>query len=285
MFFYIFFHISLLFLPFYIKIDKESKINERILHFFIELLSLKDKRVVRSDYMNQEQIGSLIKKIRTENNLSQQKFAERYGVTYQAVSKWENGKNIPDISILKQICDDYHMDLNDFLSNKVTQKKKKNMVKIILPIVILFIVGIALVFFAIQKNKEDNFEFKTLSSSCDNFTLYGSIAYNKKKSSIYISNLTYCGGKDTKVYKEITCALYENEENTKVEISKCNHKNNQNKTLEEFIKDVNFKVDNYESTCSIYEEDTLHLEIDATDFDGETTTYKIPLKLEENCDN
>lgn len=41
--------------------------------------------------MNQELIGKTIKEIRKKENLSQQKFAEKYGVTYQAVSKWENG--------------------------------------------------------------------------------------------------------------------------------------------------------------------------------------------------
>ena len=53
--------------------------------------------------MDQKRIGNLIKELRKKNNLTQEKFAEKYGVTYQAVSKWENGKNIPDISLLKQI--------------------------------------------------------------------------------------------------------------------------------------------------------------------------------------
>ena len=57
--------------------------------------------------MNQEKIGNLIKEIRKKNNLTQAEFAERYGVTYQAVSKWENGKNIPDIMLLKQISEDF----------------------------------------------------------------------------------------------------------------------------------------------------------------------------------
>lgn len=234
--------------------------------------------------MKQEKIGALIKDLRKESGLSQQKFAEKYGVTYQAVSKWENGKNIPDIAILKQICDDYNIDLNDFLDSKVTQKKKKMKAFVIL-IILFFLVGATVlgIVLVTHHKTESDFEFKTLSSSCDSFSLYGSIAYNKKKSSIYISNLTYCGGNDTKVYKEITCALYENDGNAKVEISKCNHENNQNKTLDEFMKEVNFKIDNYESTCSSYEEDTLHLEIDATNEEGETTTYKIPLKLEDNC--
>ena len=38
--------------------------------------------------MNQEKISQLIKKIRTDNNLTQSQFANKYNVTYQAVSKW-----------------------------------------------------------------------------------------------------------------------------------------------------------------------------------------------------
>ena len=53
--------------------------------------------------MDQEKIGKLIKKIRIEGKYSQKEFAEKYGVTPQAVSKWENGKNIPDIAILKRL--------------------------------------------------------------------------------------------------------------------------------------------------------------------------------------
>lgn len=41
--------------------------------------------------MNQEKIGKFIKEIRTKEGLSQKQFALKYGVTYQAVSKWETG--------------------------------------------------------------------------------------------------------------------------------------------------------------------------------------------------
>ena len=43
--------------------------------------------------MNQEKIGTFIKNLRKKNNLTQQALADKYNVTYQAVSKWENGKN------------------------------------------------------------------------------------------------------------------------------------------------------------------------------------------------
>ena len=45
--------------------------------------------------MDQEKIGKFIKEIRIKNNLTQKDLAEKYGVTYQAVSKWENGKCLP----------------------------------------------------------------------------------------------------------------------------------------------------------------------------------------------
>ncbi len=41
--------------------------------------------------MDIEKIGQRIKEIRLKEGLSQQKFAQKYGVTYQAVSKWETG--------------------------------------------------------------------------------------------------------------------------------------------------------------------------------------------------
>ena len=44
--------------------------------------------VVWRMHMNQEKIGKYIRKIRKDNNLSQEKFAEKLGVTFQAVSKW-----------------------------------------------------------------------------------------------------------------------------------------------------------------------------------------------------
>ena len=155
--------------------------------------------------MDTEKIGQLIKQIRQNNHLTQKDLALKYNITYQAVSKWENGKNIPDISLLKQICNDFNIDINSFLngnyvlntstSNKNNFKKKKFL---ILGIFILLI-SIILIILAI-KNKANDFEFKTISSDCNNFTITGSVAYNDIKSAIYIANINYCGGADNNLY-------------------------------------------------------------------------------------
>ena len=225
--------------------------------------------------MNQEKIGQAIKEIRTKNNLSQQAFAEKFGVTYQAVSKWENGKNIPDIAILKEICQEYNLKLEDLLDAKISSKQKNNLLKWFLLVIILLI--IVLIIVLISKNND--FEFKTLSTSCNDFTVNGSIAYNDTKSSIYISHITYCGEVDSNKYKKIQCVLYESNDKIKTEIGRYNYEEESGITLEEFLKEVNFNVE----TCKLYSEDSLHLEIDATTVEGEDIFHKVPLKLVDNC--
>ena len=76
--------------------------------------------------MDQDRIGKFIRDIRKKAGLTQQMFAQKYGVTYQAVSKWENGRNIPDLTILKQICCDYNINLNDLLDGKEGYNIEKN---------------------------------------------------------------------------------------------------------------------------------------------------------------
>ena len=44
-----------------------------------------------------------LKELRKAKGVSQEKFAEYLGVSYQAVSKWENGVTSPDISLLPEI--------------------------------------------------------------------------------------------------------------------------------------------------------------------------------------
>ena len=61
--------------------------------------------------MDQELIAKKIKELRIKNNLTQKEFADKMNVTFQAVSKWENGKSIPDISILKKISEEFNINI------------------------------------------------------------------------------------------------------------------------------------------------------------------------------
>ena len=104
--------------------------------------------------LNPEKVGKFIKKLRKDNNLTQQKLADKYGVTYQAVSKWENGKNLPDITLIKQIANDYNISVDNLI--QVNHSKKKLLTLIIAALIIIIIVFI---FCIIACNKDD---FKTL---------------------------------------------------------------------------------------------------------------------------
>lgn len=228
--------------------------------------------------MNQEKIGKFIKDIRKNNNLTQDEFANLFGVTYQAVSKWENGKNIPDIAILNQISEKFNVDITEILNGEKSNKKNKQTKKFIIiisVIIVISIVSIGLVLFF----KNDNFEFKKISTKCENFNITGSMAYNKDKTSIFISNVNYCGEKNETVYEEVTCNLYENFENTNTLVSKCENENN--KTLDEYLKDINISVNNYNSMCKKIDSSSFYLEISAKDKDGKVTSYKVPIDLNE----
>lgn len=230
--------------------------------------------------MNQEKIGSLIKKIRKDNKLTQQDFAKKYGVTYQAVSKWENGKNIPDIALLKEICSDYNIDINELLNNNY-KGKSKNIPLLVFIIITIIIVTIILL---VTSNNE-SFHFKTISSSCNNFTIRGTLAYNNNQSSIYISNIDYCGGNDDIKYKKLECILYEKEKDNVTKLIKKNSSKESDITIEEYLKDFTFKINNYERLCKTYSKNSLYLTIKATDDKDKVTTYDIPLTINDDCFN
>ena len=134
----------------------------------------------------------------------------------------------------------------------------------------------------INNNNSKSFNFKTVTSSCSEFKVSGSIAYNKNKSSIYISNINYCGGDDKTEYKEIECSLYESINNTSIKISSCK-KDTGSIKLEDYLNNVELNIDDYNQACSKYSDNSLYLEINAINKDNKVTVYKVPLKLNENC--
>lgn len=233
--------------------------------------------------MDQEKISKFIKEIRKKNNLTQKEFADKYGVTFQAVSKWENARGIPEISILKQICKDFNITLDEILDGEYSKKeKKKRIIILLVPIFIVFLIA-AGTLLLLNKNDNESFKFKTLTSSCSNFNISGNISYNTQKSAIYISNINYCGGDDNTEYDKIECILYEETKNEKIEISSYTYDKNEKITLEEFLKDVTFIIDNYDKVCRDYSNNTLNLVIKAK-LDNKTVNYEIPLSINDSCE-
>ena len=82
--------------------------------------------------MDQKKIGSFIAARRKDNGLTQSQLAEKLGITDKAISKWETGKSMPDLSLFNPLCDLLQITLNElFLGEFISDenlKEKSNQV-------------------------------------------------------------------------------------------------------------------------------------------------------------
>lgn len=63
--------------------------------------------------------GSLIKKLREKQNLTQKELADRIGVSDKTVSKWETGRGLPDISITPDLAKALRVSLAELLTGEI----------------------------------------------------------------------------------------------------------------------------------------------------------------------
>lgn len=115
--------------------------------------------------MNQVKIGRFIAECRKRNNMTQMQLAEKLNITDRAVSKWENGKAMPDSSIMLDLCNELNISVNELLIGEViemdnyNEKMEKNLLdmvkqkeesdKRLLSIEIVIGVLISIMFFAL----------------------------------------------------------------------------------------------------------------------------------------
>ena len=81
--------------------------------------------------MDQIKIGKFIAERRKMKSLTQAQLAEKLNITDRAVSKWENGRSLPDSSIMLELCDILEITVNDLLCGEVVvvEKYDKNLEK------------------------------------------------------------------------------------------------------------------------------------------------------------
>jgi len=76
--------------------------------------------------MDQIKIGKFIAECRKKNNLTQMQLAEKLNITDRAISKWENGKGMPDSSIMLDLCEKLKISVNELLSGEMISMENKN---------------------------------------------------------------------------------------------------------------------------------------------------------------
>ena len=76
--------------------------------------------------MDQIKIGKFIAECRKKNNLTQMQLAEKLNITDRAISKWENGKGMPDSSIMLDLCNELKISVNELLCGEVIKMENYN---------------------------------------------------------------------------------------------------------------------------------------------------------------
>ena len=103
--------------------------------------------------IDNEKVGKFIENLRKEKGLTQQDLADILSVSNQAVSKWESGRNLPDIAIQRVICDTFNITMEELHAGERDIKKRNKTKKIrkenkifsitlmcIVPIMVFFVV-------------------------------------------------------------------------------------------------------------------------------------------------
>ena len=65
-----------------------------------------------------KQIGKKITDLRKNNNMTQMELADKLGISFQAVSNWERGNTMPDISKLPELAEIFHISVDELLNGK-----------------------------------------------------------------------------------------------------------------------------------------------------------------------
>ena len=74
--------------------------------------------------MDQIKVGSFLKDLRKEKGITQEQLAEELGVSGRTISRWETGKNMPDISLLVEIAEFFDVSIPEIIKG---ERKSENM--------------------------------------------------------------------------------------------------------------------------------------------------------------
>ena len=77
--------------------------------------------------MDQQKTGQYLKKLRNEKKLTQEQLAEKFNVSSRSVSRWETGRNLPDISLLVEIADFYEVDVREIIDGEAMPREEEKM--------------------------------------------------------------------------------------------------------------------------------------------------------------
>ena len=75
--------------------------------------------------MDRVKTGKFIAELRKENNMTQKELADRLNVTDRAVGNWENGRRLPDYSIITELCSRLNISVNELFAGERIRNEEK----------------------------------------------------------------------------------------------------------------------------------------------------------------
>lgn len=145
--------------------------------------------------MDNKKIGKLISDLRKKQGLTQEQLGDKVGVGFRAVSKWERGITLPDITIINELSKILGISSDELLSGELkdkpqinNNKKTKPYITItisIITIIILFITSI----FIYQNNK--TYKYEIISVENEEFYVKGNVYFDKDVFTMLISEIQF----------------------------------------------------------------------------------------------
>lgn len=142
--------------------------------------------------MDQIKIGKLIAKQRKEKGLTQQELGDKVGVGYRAVSKWETGQTMPDISIINELSKTLGITTDELLNGELNKPKpstSKPNKKYLLLLIPLIIIGIVIAIIIRQNNKV--YEYNLKSANYSEYQVEGQLMIERNKITINIGKIKF----------------------------------------------------------------------------------------------
>ena len=115
-------------------------------------------------------IAEKIKKLRKDNNMTQEDLSEKLNVSRQTISKWETNVVIPDADNIVSICKLFNITTDELLDYKVESVQKKRQFIIDMGVLLFGIIGFIVFAILLMTNQIDE------TSSVININAYGIVA-------------------------------------------------------------------------------------------------------------
>lgn len=221
--------------------------------------------------MDLKKIGLFIAEMRKKKKMTQQELADKLGVTDRAVSNWENGRRMPDVSIYKSLCSELNITLNELVNgeldtkeitqdnidntiiktldyNEKNKSKLYNIIKILVVILIISVTFIGITFYSFRKRfpKIDLYSIKLIENQDKVFI--DQLIGTKDKFGYYSLDAVFLCDKNEKCYELRSSLVYKQiTRNKLINFLNTQYKNNYLKKIESDQSNaIIFRNDSYE---------------------------------------